>query len=68
MVLSAWVLKYACDERPFAMGDFVLSRGDNEEAVEWVRRCPGRMEPGSGALISLLGVLEKSSGWPFDAF
>ena len=29
MVVSAWVLVSACDERPFAMGDSVLLRGDN---------------------------------------
>ena len=45
----------------------MLLRGDNEAAVEWVRRCRGGKEPRSGALMGLLGVRELSSGWHFDA-
>ena len=67
MVVSAWVLVSLCAERPAALGDCVLLRGDNEAAVEWVRRCRGGKEPRSGALMRLLGVLELSSGWHFDA-
>ena len=67
MVDSAWVLVSAGDECPLAMGDCVLLRGDNEAAVEWVRRCQGGKEPRSGALMRLLGMLESSSGWHFDA-
>ena len=67
MVVSAWVLVSPCTERPAASGDCVLWRGDNEAAVEWVRRCRGGKEPRSGALMRLLGVLEMSSGWHFDA-
>jgi len=67
MVVSAWVLVSSCAERPSAMGDCVLLRGDNEAAVQWVRRCRGGKEPRSGALMRLLGVLEVSSGWHFDA-
>ena len=39
MVVSAWVLVCLCAERPVGLGDCVLLRGDNEAAVEWVRRC-----------------------------
>ena len=67
MVVSAWVLVSPCAERPAALGDCVLLRGDNEAAVEWVRRCRGGKEPRSGALMRLLGVLELSSRWHFDA-
>ena len=67
MVVSAFVLVYLCAERPSATGDCVLLRGDNEAAVHWVRRCRGGREPRSGALMRLLGVLELSSGWHFDA-
>ena len=45
----------------------MLLRGDNEAAVEWVRRCRGGKETRSGALMRLLGVLKLSSGWHFDA-
>ena len=48
-------------------GDCVHLRGDNDAAVQWVRRCRGGTEPRSGALMRLLGVLELSSGWHFDA-
>ena len=67
MVVSAWVLVSACAERPSVMGDCVLLRGDNEAAIQWVRRCRGGKEPRSGTLMRLLGVLELSSGWHFDA-
>ena len=48
-------------------GNYVLLRGDNEEAVQWVRRCRGGKEPRSGALMRFLGVLEMSSEHNFDA-
>ena len=67
MVVSAWVLVVLCAERTSARGDCVLLRGDNEAAVQWVRRCRGGLEPRSGALMRLLDVLEVSSGWHFDA-
>ena len=60
MVVSAWVLVVLCAERPLARGDCVLLRGDNEAAVQWVRRGRGGLEPRSGALMRLLGVLEVS--------
>ena len=44
----------------------MLSRGDNEAAAVWLRRCRGGKEPRSGALMHLLGVRELSSGWHFD--
>ena len=65
--MSAWVIVSPCAERPSATGDCVLLHGGNEAAVEWVRRCLGGMEPRSGALMRLLGALELSSGWHFDA-
>ena len=67
MVNSAWVLDSSCAERPSATGDCVLLCGDNEAAVQWVWRFRGGKEPRSGALMRLLGVLELSSGWHFDA-
>ena len=67
MVISAWVPVSSCSERPSAMGDCVLLRGNNEAAVQWVRRRRGGKEPRSGAFMRLLGVLELSSGWHFDA-
>ena len=67
MVVSAWVLVSPCAERPAASGVCVLWRSDNEAAAGWVRRCRGGKEPRSGALMRLLGVLDLSSGWHFDA-
>ena len=61
MIGSAVVLVSSCADRPSATGDCVLLRGDNETAVDWVRRCRGGLEPRSGALTCLLGVLEFSS-------
>ena len=67
MVNSAWAPVSSCAERPSPTGDCVLLRADNEAAVQWVRRCRGGKEPRSGALMPLIGVLELSSGWHFDA-
>ena len=67
MVISAWVLVVLCEDLPTQGGDCVLLRGDNEAAVQWVRRCPEGREPRSGALMRFMGVLEMSSGWNFDA-
>ena len=39
MVVSAWVLEFPCAEHPAALGDCVLLRGDDEAALEWLRRC-----------------------------
>ena len=44
-----------------------MLRGDNEAAVHWVRRCWAALESRSGALMRLLGVIEVSSGWHFEA-
>ena len=67
MVISAWVLVVLWEDLPAQAGDCVSLRGDNEAAVQWVRRCRGGKEPRSGALMRFLGVLEISSGWNFDA-
>ena len=67
MVVSAFVLVSSCADRPSATGDCDLLRGDNEAAVMWVRRCRGGLETRSGALMRLLGALEVSSGWHFEA-
>ena len=67
MVVLAFVLVSSCADRPSATGDCALLRGDNEAAVHWVRRCQGGLEPRSDALMRLLGVLEVSSRWHFEA-
>ena len=68
MVVSAFFLVSSCADRSSATGDCVLLRGDSEAAaVHWVRRCRGGLEPRFGALMRLLGVLEVSSGWHFEA-
>lgn len=67
MLVGAWLLVVEQHHRPAAAGDCVLLRGDNEASVAWIQRCRGGREPRSGALIRLLGVLEVSSGWHFQA-
>ena len=61
------VLLFTCGERALVMGGSVSLCGDNEAAVEGVRRYRGHNESRSGALTRLLGVLEVPSGWHFDA-
>ena len=67
MVVPAFVLVSSCADRPSAAGDCVLLRGDNEAAAHWLRRCRGGLIPRPGSLMRLLGVLEVSSGWHFEA-
>ena len=45
MVISAWVLVVMCEDLPTQASDRVLLRGDNEAAVQWVRRCRGGKQP-----------------------
>ena len=44
-----------------------MLQGDNETAVDWVRRCRGGKEPRSGALMRLMGAIELAGGWHFDS-
>ena len=66
MVVSEFFLVSSCADRRSATGDCALLRGDNKAAVHWVRRCRGGLEPRSGALMRLLGVLEVLSGRHFE--
>lgn len=67
MVISAYMLVVVCGERPAGDNDCVLLRGDNEAAIQWVRRCRGGKEPRSGALMRLMGATELVGGWYFDS-
>lgn len=67
MLLGAWLLIIPKQRRPALLGDCVSLRGDNEASVAWIQRCRGGLEPRSGALMRLLGVLEVASGWNFQA-
>ena len=67
MVVGAWLLIVKQQRAPAGASDRVLLRGDNEASVAWIKRCRGAKEPRSGALMRLLGVIEVSSTWHFDA-
>ena len=58
MIIPAWVLIVLCEDLPTQAGDCVLLRGDNEAAVQWVRRCREGKEPRSEALSRFLRVLK----------
>lgn len=53
--------------RPVGDGECVLMRGDNEAAVQWIRRCRRGKGPCSGALMRLLAAIELACGWKFEA-
>lgn len=67
MVMTVYVLALVCCTRPVGDSDCVLLRGDNEAAVQWVRRCRGAKQPRSGALMRLLRAIEPAGGWNFEA-
>ena len=67
MVLGAWLLIVEQNYTPAIASDCVLLRGDNEASVAWIRRCRAGREPRAGALMRMLGVVEVSSGWHFQA-
>lgn len=68
MVMSAYMLVVVvCGERPVKDTNSVLLRGDNETAVQWVRRYRGGKEPRPGPVMCLLGAIELAGGWYFDS-
>ena len=67
MVITVWAMTVHAGERPACPGQSKLIRGDNMSAVNWVNKCRGAKDPGSGALMRMLGVLETLNGWRFRA-
>lgn len=67
MFMGAWLLAGQQRDVPRVEHGCVLLRGDNEASVAWIQRCRGGKEPRSGALMRMLGALEVSSGWCFQA-
>ena len=67
MVMSAYMLVVVCGEHLVGDTDCGLLRGDTEAEVNWVRRCWGGKEPGSGALMRLMRTTELAGGWHFDS-
>ena len=67
MVVTAYVMIVLSGDEPPYDEASVLMRGDNSSAVSWVNKCRGGLEPRSGALMRLLGVLEMRSKWRFKA-
>ena len=67
MFLGAWLLAAHRQDVPCVEHGCVLLRGDNEASVAWIQRCRGGKEPRSGALMRMLGAVEVSSGWCFQA-
>ncbi|CAN0216390.1 unnamed protein product, partial [Laminaria digitata] len=67
MLFGAWLLVVSKHSRPTVAGDCVSLRGDNEASVAWIQRRRGAKEPRSNALMRLLGILEVSSDWNFQA-
>ena len=67
MVVTAWAFTVEAKSAPQYAGESIPVRGDNMSAVHWVNRCRGGREPRAGALMRILGCLEKHSGWCFRA-
>lgn len=53
-------------ERPSAIGDCVLLRGDSEAAAQWILRCREGKEPRSGAFM-LVGISTRNTFLEFFA-
>lgn len=53
--------------RPQFDVESLLMRSDNTPAIHWITRCRGGRQPSCAALVKMLGVVEMSSGWCFQA-
>lgn len=69
MIMTAWVMVVVERQRPDVPGETALLRGDNTSAVHWVNSggVGMRRDPRAGGLLRLLGSIELSGGWGFDA-
>ena len=67
MVMTAYVTQVILQDRPKPPGDPVLLRGDNVAAVSWINRCGGSRNRRAALVMRLLGRLEITSGWSYDA-
>lgn len=67
MVMTAWVVHELVGDRPENKGDPILMRGDNVAAVTWSNRCGGARDKRACLLMRMLGRLEISGGWGYNA-
>ena len=67
MVVTAWVMHELVGDRPETEGDPILMRGDNVAAVTWSNRCGGAKDKRAGLMMRMLGRLEISGGWGYNA-
>lgn len=65
MVMTACVMIFLRKDTPEQKGGAVFMRGDNESAVQWIRKCyRGNNIIIAGGLMRKLGVLEEIGGGP----
>lgn len=67
MVVTAWVMHDLVGDRPESKGDAILMRGDNVAAVTWSNRCGGARDKRACLMMRMLGRLEITGGWRYDA-
>ena len=67
MMMSAFVMQIAENDRPEYAGDTVLLRGDNVSAVSLLNRCGGARDKRAALAMRIMGRLEITSGWSHKA-
>ena len=67
MMMSAFVMQIAENDRPEYAGDTILLRGDNVSAVSWLKRCGGGRDKRAALVMRIMGRLEITSGWSHKA-
>ena len=67
MVMTAWVMHSLVGDRPKNNNDPVLMRGDNMAAVTWSNRCGGARDKRACLMMRMLGRLEISGEWSYEA-
>lgn len=67
MVVTAWVMQELVGDRPETRGDPILMRGDNVAAFTWSNRCGGARDMRACLMMRMLGCLEISGGWGYNA-
>ena len=67
MVVTAWAFVGRAGTRLHYGGESTILQGDTMSAIHWANRCKAATEPRVGALMSILGYLERDSDWSFRA-
>ena len=63
VVVTRWVMLDLKGDRSGVVVDTIVLRGDNVDAVIWVKRCGGARDKRACLIMRMLGRFEMKGGW-----